>query len=370
MTARQAVILDSFSAVARALLPQSQRHKGSCGRVGIVGGSALYCGAPYLAAMAALRVGGDLAYVLCPPEAAPAIKAYSPELIVCPVRPASFSGEDPDPAPQAIPGSATMLPQLSPEEAKAILASCHTVVIGPGLGRSPQSCQLFDFAVATLTQHNTPTVIDADGLYWLIHSKRAHQLPATTILTPNRMELHRLAVAPRPEVGSDPSAPSQVPRARVSAPGSPRPQVTQDHVLAIARKYRAMILSKGHSDIACDGIQCHVVAQPRSPRRCGGQGDVLAGVLGTTLAWWSTHLRQPPDHPGAPGPAGAPGSSPETKPQTPLAVIVAAASIVREAQVRAFSQYRYGMLASHLLDTLAPALEDLLLAPSSIDEAS
>lgn len=39
-------------------------HKGQSGRIGILGGSKDYTGAPFYAAMASLRVGADLAYVL------------------------------------------------------------------------------------------------------------------------------------------------------------------------------------------------------------------------------------------------------------------------------------------------------------------
>lgn len=53
------------------------------GRVGVFGGSEDYTGAPYFASMAALRTGADLTYVFTAEEAAPALKGYSPELMVC-----------------------------------------------------------------------------------------------------------------------------------------------------------------------------------------------------------------------------------------------------------------------------------------------
>ena len=53
------------------------RHKGQCGRVGIIGGSQDFTGAPYYAGMAALRTGADLVYVFTAKEAATAIKAYA-----------------------------------------------------------------------------------------------------------------------------------------------------------------------------------------------------------------------------------------------------------------------------------------------------
>ena len=73
-----------FAANAIHLFPPlvSTSHKGSNGRIVIIGGSEKYCGAPYYAATAALRVGVDLVTVLCAQEASIPIKCYSPELIV------------------------------------------------------------------------------------------------------------------------------------------------------------------------------------------------------------------------------------------------------------------------------------------------
>lgn len=60
-------------------------HKGEAGRIGIIGGSAEYCGAAYYAGIAALKFGCDLVHIFCPQSAAIPIKCYSPELIVHPL---------------------------------------------------------------------------------------------------------------------------------------------------------------------------------------------------------------------------------------------------------------------------------------------
>jgi ATP-dependent NAD(P)H-hydrate dehydratase len=43
--------------------------KGQCGKVGVVGGSLEYSGAPYFAASAVVHLGGDLSHIFCPPSA-------------------------------------------------------------------------------------------------------------------------------------------------------------------------------------------------------------------------------------------------------------------------------------------------------------
>ena len=60
----------------------STSHKGSHGRIAVLGGSDKYTGAPYYAASAALHCGVDLATVFCASEASVPIKCYSPELMV------------------------------------------------------------------------------------------------------------------------------------------------------------------------------------------------------------------------------------------------------------------------------------------------
>ena len=63
----------SLHSVVPSLSPS--KHKGQAGRIGVVGGCQEYTGAPYFAAMAAMRVGADLAHVFCARGAAQVIKA-------------------------------------------------------------------------------------------------------------------------------------------------------------------------------------------------------------------------------------------------------------------------------------------------------
>lgn len=75
------------AAVLKRIVPplDGTTYKGQGGRVGILGGSVDYTGAPFYDAMAALRVGAELCTIYTATEAASAIKSYSPELMVTPV---------------------------------------------------------------------------------------------------------------------------------------------------------------------------------------------------------------------------------------------------------------------------------------------
>ncbi len=74
------VCFNAFKSIIPPLIPSN--HKGMMGRIGVVGGSKDYTGAPFYGADGALRFGADLTFVFCSNEAAIPIKCYSPELMV------------------------------------------------------------------------------------------------------------------------------------------------------------------------------------------------------------------------------------------------------------------------------------------------
>lgn len=58
------------------------KYKGYRGKICIFGGCENYTGAPYYAAISALRTGADLAHVFCSNQNGLAMRSYSPELII------------------------------------------------------------------------------------------------------------------------------------------------------------------------------------------------------------------------------------------------------------------------------------------------
>jgi ATP-dependent NAD(P)H-hydrate dehydratase len=93
----------------------------------VVGGCREYTGAPYFAAMSALRVGSDLSHVFCTDGASTVIKGYSPELIVHPYLPDS----------DAVTKERGRTFEESMEMVSAWLPRFDCLVVGPGLGRDP-----------------------------------------------------------------------------------------------------------------------------------------------------------------------------------------------------------------------------------------
>lgn len=249
--------------LVRSLVPplSGDNYKGRHGKIGVVGGCLEYTGAPYFAAMSALRVGADLSYVFCTPSAAATIKGYSPELIVMPYIPED--GEE-----------------LSSEELEAAarravkrvdpwLQRLSCLVVGPGLGTDP-------LVVATASQilqqarlQGLPLLVDGSGLNIVAKSPELVQGYKKCVLTPNMAELGRLAegvgVALRGPIGH---------QWQMQAP-------------PVAAAFQGPVLvSKGQADIICSSsgqkVQCEVGS---SPRRAGGQGDVLAGTIAVMMSW-------------------------------------------------------------------------------------
>lgn len=46
-----------------------------------------------------------------------------------------------------------------------------------------------------------------------------------------------------------------------------------------------VIVKKGQFDIIANGIDSYIVKNKSSPKRCGGQGDLLAGLISTYSFW-------------------------------------------------------------------------------------
>ncbi|XP_033095727.1 ATP-dependent (S)-NAD(P)H-hydrate dehydratase-like [Anneissia japonica] len=221
------------------------KHKGQDGRLATIGGCQEYTGAPYFAAISALKIGCDLSHVFCTKDAAPVIKSYSPELIVHPVL-------DKDGGVEEI--NNNWLPRM------------HSLIIGPGLGRHPRLLENTAIVIKEAKELNIPLVIDADGVYLLSQSPELIHGYTKAILTPNIMEfklLYKKVIGEEPDLGA-----------------------VVDGTMRLCQKLgNVTIVNKGACDIITDGKKVLINSMEGSPRRCGGQGDLLSGSMGTMTFW-------------------------------------------------------------------------------------
>ncbi|XP_064296342.1 ATP-dependent (S)-NAD(P)H-hydrate dehydratase isoform X3 [Phalacrocorax carbo] len=295
--------MENIFQLVRNVIPPltGKRHKGQDGRIGIVGGCQEYTGAPYFAAITALKVGADLSHVFCTKDAATVIKSYSPELIVHPVLD----------SPNAVHEVEKWLPRL------------HSVVIGPGLGRDEVLLENAKGIIEKSKVKGIPIIIDADGLWLISQQPSLIQGYQRAILTPNYMEFSRLYEAMLRD-----------------------PVDSSDHHGCVLRLSQAMgnltVVQKGERDLISDGEKVLVCSHEGSSRRCGGQGDLLSGSLGV-LAHWAFL-------------AGAE----KTNGQNPFLVAAfGACSLTRQSNHQAFQKFGRSMTASDMVSEIGTAFSKL-----------
>ncbi|KAA0201256.1 ATP-dependent (S)-NAD(P)H-hydrate dehydratase [Fasciolopsis buskii] len=281
--------------------PLTTRHKGEMGRIAVVGGSKEYTGAPYFAGISALHCGADLVHVICAEAAAPVIKSYSPDLIVHPDLDNNFS------------------------ESRKWIEKAHSAVFGPGLGRGENWEN-----TAKLIKHccsaNKPVVIDADGLALITEKPDLIKDRKMVILTPNVVEFSRLYSV---LFGCNP------------------PEKDTDTQQLAQRLGNVTVVLKGEHDTISDGSTTVICDLEGSPRRCGGQGDMLSGTAATFFHWF--HQFSPPQ-------------TPNMLP-TPVAAGLAACMLTRQCSQQAFAKHGRSMVTAQMIEQLHPAFEELFESP-------
>jgi NAD(P)H-hydrate epimerase len=206
-------------------------HKGLAGRVAVIAGSARYPGAAVLAATGALRGGAGLITLHVPRDAAAVIAAKCPPEII-------------------IHGHAS-IHQLGHLD-------CDAMVVGCGMGElaALPAAEFLEW----LGNQDKPAVIDADALNLIATSGRQGIFQSRHVLTPHPGEFRRLA----PDLAD-----------------LPREQAARNFA---DRHPSTLLLKGGRTLVTCAGqpLWCNATGSPGMAT--GGQGDLLAGVIGARLA--------------------------------------------------------------------------------------
>lgn len=296
----------------RSIVPKltGDLYKGQCGRIGVFGGCIMYTGAPYFAAISALKAGADLVHVFCEHDAGQVIKSYSPELIVHPILDTEYVLEEID----------QWLPRL------------HAVVIGPGLGRNQSMLARISIVIDRCKALNMPMVIDADGLWHLTNNPLVIKGYKRAVLTPNANEFSRLVH-------------SVLKRGDVSPSVHPDPQLVAEVSRALGG---VTVVHKGSTDFISNGKFTEECSADGCPRRCGGQGDLLSGTLALFLYWATRNHIECPD----PGPGVIAGW--------------AASRLSRACAVQAFSKHGRATTTSDLIEEIESAFSRLYESETSL----
>ena len=234
-------------AYAKSILPprKADGHKGSFGKLLVLGGCVGYTGAPYLAASAAEHSGCGLTY-LGVPESIWAVEA------------AKCAGTMPFPLPEA--DGKLCITSLDAMQDK--LNTCDVVALGPGLGRGKETEQLVH---ALLRQVRGPLVLDADGLNALAGcaERLCERRGRVTILTPHDGEFARLSGRTLEELSSKDRA---------------------AYACGFAQAHGCLVVLKGHRTlIALPDGTLYRNTSGTSALSKGGSGDVLTGLIASLL---------------------------------------------------------------------------------------
>ncbi|XP_039120384.1 ATP-dependent (S)-NAD(P)H-hydrate dehydratase [Dioscorea cayenensis subsp. rotundata] len=300
------------------------RHKGQAGKVAIIGGCREYTGAPYFAAISALKIGADLSHVFCTKDAAAVIKSYSPELIVHPVLEESYNIRDDE--KESV--SAKVL-----AEVVKWMERFDCLVVGPGLGRDPFLLDCVSSILRHARQSNVPMVIDGDGLFLVTNNLDLVSGYSLAVLTPNVNEYKRLI--------------EKVLNCEVDN------EDASLQLLSLARSIGGVtILRKGKSDLISDGEIVKSVSIFGSPRRCGGQGDILSGSVAVFSSWARLHVSSMKE-------------SADCNSQNPMVLgSVAGSALLRKAASLAFVNNKRATLTTDIIECLGASLESISPAES------
>ena len=213
---------------------RADAHKGDFGKLLLLCGSRGYTGAPYFAALGALRVGAGLVYLGVPESiyGIEAVKLHEP--VVFP-----------------LPECGGQLSEGALEELLLRLPRMDAVLIGPGLGLGAGCFQVLE---AVLRHAACPVVVDADGITLLSrHMDILRGRTAPTVLTPHDGEFARLF---------GPVGPDRMESAKRAAGES-----------------GSIVLLKGHRTCVTDGARAFINPTGNPGMAVGGSGDVLAGII-------------------------------------------------------------------------------------------
>ena len=213
-------------------------HKGSAGRVTLMGGDVTMMGAIQMAGLASLKVGAGLVKVITQAEHAIALTQALPELMC-----------------------------YSENEFEKQTATANVIAIGPGLGLSNWGNLLFEQTL-TLPQ---PKVIDADALTLLaqnptlnnnINNDVNSKVHNNWVLTPHPGEAARLLNTSTENIQQD----------RFQA------------IKTIQKKYGGVVVLKGNASLIYDGKRLEMCLAGNPGMAKGGMGDVLTGAIAGLMA--------------------------------------------------------------------------------------
>ncbi len=230
----------------KKLLPRRGKdsHKGTYGRLAVIGGSRGMVGAPYLTSMAALRTGTGLVYSIVPKSLEVIMSIKFTEVIVRSVedKGKGYFTED------------SIFDILKSIEEMDVIA------IGPGIGVDKERAYLIE---EIINNYKGPIVLDADGISCLsINPEVLYNCNQHIIITPHPGELARFLGLSIKEIQKNRIYYSKY----------------------TSQKYNIIVVLKGFNTIvAAPTGELYVNATGNPGMATAGSGDLLTGIIASFI---------------------------------------------------------------------------------------
>jgi NAD(P)H-hydrate epimerase len=231
-------------------LPVSEddAHKYTSGKLFILAGSQGMTGAAALTASAALRTGVGLVNIGIPQSLNTVMEIKITEGLTVPLA----ETLERTIAKDALPGI------------KDRISWADAVILGPGCGRSEETLETLRESIHYCLETDTPTLIDADGLFALAEDKElCRGLTSNFLLTPHHGEFLRLMSTDKEKIQTQPW------------------QCLEEYLID---KKLIINLKGSPSMVGTPDGQIYINPTGNASLAKGGSGDVLAGIIGGFIA--------------------------------------------------------------------------------------
>ena len=227
----------------RSLLKKrkSDTHKGTYGRIGILGGSPGMAGSIYLSSLGSMRSGAGLSYLIAPKSISTILQIKANEQIIKSIDCENF--------------------YYSKEIFNEILEKIKdldVLAIGPGIGKGDGLNKLIDEIIQNT---KIKLVIDADGLNALSEDLSIIKTRNNIILTPHLGEFSRLTNISIDEINKD------------------RENIAKE----FAKEHKIVLVLKSNHTIVTDGNKIYINKIGNPGMATAGSGDVLTGIIASFM---------------------------------------------------------------------------------------
>ena len=218
-------------------------HKGTFGKVLVIGGSAGMAGSVSLAGEAALKIGAGMVTIALPSVIAGDVNSYSREIMT-----------------EALPANDGKISTEALDKIIELSNEMDLVILGPGLGQGTEQVELVD---ELLKELKLPVVLDADGLNAIKDIEQLKKAENRILVTPHPGEMARLYDTSIQEILEN------------------RFEYINDFV---ERTGQTIILKGADSLIGLPAGEIFINPTGNDGMATAGSGDVLTGIAGGLIA--------------------------------------------------------------------------------------